>query len=143
MPELNQGGISVDDRGIVSFVNEVDFSKVKRVYMVENHQPGFVRAWHGHEKEAKFVTVVKGSALVAAVKLTSLHDPDKNVQPEKFVLTEHKPSLLYIPPGYANGFKNLDNAKLMFFSTSTLEESQKDDWRYSFDYWDVWKAEQR
>lgn len=66
--------------------------------------------------------------------------------PEKFVLSSEKPSILYIPPGYANGFKTLtEDTILMFFSTSTLEESKGDDIRFDWDYFgcDFWKAEQR
>ena len=46
--KIYQGGISVDDRGSVRFVNEFQFQNVKRFYQVENHKSGFIRAWHGH-----------------------------------------------------------------------------------------------
>ena len=54
-PWLIEGGLAVDDRGIVSFVNDFDFAGVKRFYMVSNHKAGFVRAWHAHKHEAKYV----------------------------------------------------------------------------------------
>ena len=43
-----RGGVAVDDRGEVGFVNDFTFSGVKRFYTVANHSDGFVRAWHGH-----------------------------------------------------------------------------------------------
>ena len=55
MVELINGGIAVDDRGQLSFVNDFDFKDVKRFYMVENHEKGFIRAWHGHKKDVKYV----------------------------------------------------------------------------------------
>lgn len=94
------GGISVDDRGSVRFVNDFDFAKIKRFYQVENHQSGFIRAWHGHLIEKKYVYVAKGSALIGAVNL----DSD---EVSKFILTDKKPSILHIPNRYANGFKTL------------------------------------
>jgi dTDP-4-dehydrorhamnose 3,5-epimerase-like enzyme len=143
-PTLISGGIAVDDRGSVSFVNDFEFSKVKRFYQVANHKQGFVRAWHGHKKEGKFVLVTSGSALVAAVKVDNWDNPSKDLKPEKFVLTANKPSVLFIPAGYANGFMSLTlDAKLMFFSTLTLEESKGDDFRYPARLWNVWEVEER
>jgi dTDP-4-dehydrorhamnose 3,5-epimerase len=60
------------------------------------------------------------------------------------VLSANKPSVLYIPPGYANGFMSLTpDARLMFFSTSTLAESKGDDHRYDPRHWDIWNIEER
>jgi len=66
-PVVIKGGIAVDDRGSLRFVNDFDFAGIRRFYMVENHAAGFVRAWHGHRHEAKFVYVVSGAALITAV----------------------------------------------------------------------------
>jgi len=141
---LIQGGIAVDDRGSVGFVNDFDFRNVKRFYTVENHQQGFVRAWHAHKKEMKYVMVVAGSVLVGTVKIDDWDNPSRESVPEKFVLSDRKPCVLYIPSGYANGFMSLTaDAKIMFFSSSSLEESVGDDFRYSARYWDIWQVEER
>lgn len=142
--KLLKGGLAVDDRGTVSFVNDFDFANVKRFYSVENHNNGFVRAWHGHKKEAKYVSVVKGSALVCAVKINDWDNPSKDSEVKKFVLSEKSPSILFIPAGHANGFMSLTkDAKLVFYSTSSLEESKGDDFRFDARYWDVWQIEER
>jgi dTDP-4-dehydrorhamnose 3,5-epimerase-like enzyme len=117
---------------------------VKRFYMVSNHAAGFVRAWHGHKKEAKYVLVVAGAALVGAVAIDDWQKPAKDAEVQRFVLSEKKPALLYIPAGYANGFMSLTrDARLIFFSTSSLEESQGDDFRYESRYWDIWSVVER
>jgi dTDP-4-dehydrorhamnose 3,5-epimerase len=132
-----KGAVFADDRGFVRFVNEFDFTSVKRFYQVENHSKGFIRAWHAHEKEAKYVYVAKGSALVGAVDL-------KTETVTKTTLSSQMPSVLYIPAGFANGFKTLeDNTILMFFSTSTLEESKGDDIRFAYDKWNIWEDDYR
>ena len=59
-PYVINGGIAVDDRGEITFVNEFNFESVKRFYMVSNHKAGFVRAWHAHKREGKYVTAVAG-----------------------------------------------------------------------------------
>ncbi len=138
-PKIIHGGISIDDRGKVIYCNEFDFkeSGVRRSYSVSNHESGFIRSWHGHINESKYVSVVSGTALIGIVDL-------KTEKISKYILSADKPSILYIPKNYANGFKTLTtNAILTFYSTSTLEESLGDDIRYPYDKWDIWKPDYR
>ena len=129
---LIEGGVAVDDRGQLAFVNTFGFEGVKRFYAVSNHGSGFVRAWHAHRKEAKYVHLARGSAIVGAVKVDDWEKPSRDLKVERFVLSSAKPSVLYIPAGYANGFMSLTaDALLYYFSTATIEESRGDDVRYS------------
>jgi dTDP-4-dehydrorhamnose 3,5-epimerase-like enzyme len=142
--EAVPGGLAVDDRGSLSYVNDFDMSLFTRFYIVKNHSKGFIRAWHGHRFEAKGVMAVQGSALVAGVKVDNWDAPSTTLPQERFVLSSSKPSVLIIPPGYANGFKSLsDDLILMFFSSSTLEESGKDDIRFASKTWNPWDIEER
>jgi dTDP-4-dehydrorhamnose 3,5-epimerase len=138
MTKIINGGLAVDDRGSLRYIN--DFNPVecgiKRFYQVENFGQ-VIRAWHGHKKEGKYVYVVKGSALVGTVNL-------ETEEVQKFVLSASSPKVLYIPPNYANGFITLEEGTiLMFFSTSTLEDSKGDDIRFPFDKWNIWQVENR
>jgi dTDP-4-dehydrorhamnose 3,5-epimerase-like enzyme len=143
-PKLYAGNIGIDDRGEVGFVNEFDFAGVKRFYSVTNHRQGFVRAWHGHKREAKYVTVVQGAALIGAVAVDDWMAPNAAAPVSQYVLSAQKPSVLFIPAGYANGFMSLtEDAKLMFFSTSTLDESKGDDVRFDSRHWNIWDVEER
>lgn len=142
--QLLEGDLAVDDRGEVGFVNDFDMHTVRRFYTVTNHKSGFIRAWHAHKKEAKYVMVVSGAAIVAAVKIDDWEKPSTKLDVQQYVLCAVKPSVLYIPAGYANGFMTLqEGTKLMFFSTSTLEESKGDDYRYDVRYWDPWSVVER
>jgi dTDP-4-dehydrorhamnose 3,5-epimerase-like enzyme len=144
MPHLIQGGLAVDDRGQVVFVNDFDFKGVKRFYSVSNHASNFVRAWHAHKKEAKYVLVTQGAAIIGAVEVDNWDDPSKDTEVHRFVLAAQKPSVLYIPAGYANGFMTLtEDTQLMFFSTSSLEESKGDDFRYEARHWHIWGVTER
>jgi len=139
-PLLLEGGLSVDDRGEVGFVNEFDMNSVRRFYSVCNHRTGLVRAWHGHKKEKKFITVVNGAAIVAAVLIDNWQNPSKDLYIHRYVLSAKKPSVLFIPNGYANGSMTLkEDTKLIVFSSSTLEESEGDDIRFEADYWNPWE----
>ena len=143
-PTLLDGGLATDDRGTVAFVNGFDFAGVKRFYAVTNHRQGFVRAWHAHRREAKYVYVSRGAAIVAAVPIDDWETPSPSQPVFRHVLTASKPQVLFIPAGYANGFMSLtDDAVLMFFSTSTVDESRSDDVRYHARLWNPWEAEER
>ena len=143
-PRLFAGGLAVDDRGSVGFVNDFDFAGVKRFYQVTNHRPRFVRAWHAHRREAKYVAVASGAALIGAVKVDDWQCPSVDGEIHRHVLSADQPSVLYIPAGYANGFMSLtEGATLLFFSTASLEESRGDDVRYDSRLWDIWDVAER
>lgn len=143
-PKIIEGALSVDDRGEVGFVNGFNFAGVKRFYSVRNHRKGFVRAWHAHRKEGKYVGVVAGVAIVGAVPIDNWESPSKDAKVYRFTLSQKKPSVVYIPPGYANGAMTLsDDAVILYFSTASLEETKGDDTRYDARYWDIWNIEER
>lgn len=135
--KILNGGSSIDDRGIVTFINDFHFENVKRFYQVENHSKGYIRAWHGHKKEGKYVYVIQGTALIGVVDMTT-------EKISTYILSDKQIKILYIPPGYYNGFKSLEeNTKIIFFSTSTIEESIDDDYRENFNRWDIWNDNYR
>lgn len=140
---LFNGSSIVDDRGLLSFVNEFDFADkgIRRFYNIENHRSGFCRAWHGHLGETKYLFAEKGVILVGLIPIPEI----KCRTPTKIILSENNPKVLQIPANYFNGIQTLtDGAKLKVYSTSTLEQSIHDDIRLSFDYWpDFWKEKPR
>jgi dTDP-4-dehydrorhamnose 3,5-epimerase-like enzyme len=143
-PELYEGDLAIDDRGVVGFVNGFPLVGVKRFYWVKNHKQGFVRAWHAHRREGKYFTVVCGAALIGAVWIDNWENPSTECKTWKYVLSSERPSVLYVPPGYANGFMSLtQDTELLVFSTSSLEESKDDDVRFPARYWDIWNIEER
>lgn len=137
MAYLVSGDLATDDRGTVRFVNDFDFKNVKRFYQVNNHRKGFIRAWHGHKHEDKYVYIASGSALVGVVNL-------ETEEVEKFILSANKPRILWVPANSANGFMSLEeDTTVLFFSSKTLEESKDDDIRFPYDKWDIWNIEYR
>jgi len=141
-PFLIPGNSSKDIRGEVKFFNNFTFREVKRFYEVK-HTADEPRAFHGHIKEAKYVFVENGEILFCLVKLTDTVNPSKTETVLRYHLSEEDPQILFVPPGYANGFKILvPDTKILFFSTATLADSKNDDFRFPFDYWgtDIWKS---
>jgi dTDP-4-dehydrorhamnose 3,5-epimerase len=143
-------GKSIDSRGVLSFVNEVNFKDVKRVYMVENFSTDTVRAFHGHMVENKYVMVVKGSIILVTAEIhTRIVDPTQTKHlevPTVGTVSDRDFRIVYIPAGNANGFRAIEQGtRVVFFSTSTVEESKNDDFRFPYDYFGkrIWEADNR
>lgn len=124
-PEVIERKLFVDDRGYVyGAFDEMDKAGIKRTYVVENHESNFVRAWHGHRRAATFIHVISGVARVAAVRI------DDHSDVSVWTISSHKPSLVYIPPGFYNGAQNLVvGTRMLVYSTITLDECKEDDYR--------------
>jgi dTDP-4-dehydrorhamnose 3,5-epimerase len=82
--------------------------------------------------------------LIACVRIDDWEKPSPDLPVQRFVLSAKTPAVLFIPAGYANGNMSLTaDAKAIFFSTSSLEESKGDDIRYDARLWDPWQVEER
>ena len=144
VPQYVPGELRTDDRGKLAFVNDFNLTDVKRFYTVSNHKAGFVRAWHAHRREEKFVTALKGEAVIGAVKIDDWDNPSQNTEVHRYVLSSSSPAVIYIPAGYANGSMSLTNDTLLgFFSTASLQQSLDDDVRYEPRHWDIWTVAER
>ena len=78
------------------------------------------------------------------MKIDDWENPSKDLPVSRFVLSEYKASIVYIPPGYASGFMSVTaGAKLLCFSTATLEESREDAVSFDAHYWDAWQTSER
>jgi dTDP-4-dehydrorhamnose 3,5-epimerase-like enzyme len=121
-----QNTLELEERGI----------KIKRVYYIYNYGKGVIRGLHYHKKEWKYFTIVSGAAKFIAI------NPDNPKEKYEFISSARKPTLVIIPPFFANGWISLeDNTILVCGSSSTLEESLKDDKRYDSNTWgDLWKV---
>ena len=143
-PKLISGNRFYDNRGSLRFSNELDFKDIKRFYTVHNYNKNFIRAWHGHLREEKYIGCIKGTFQISAVKLDNIKKPNKKNKVFNFFLNKSNSYFVYIPKGYANGLMSLEeNSELLIFSTLSLEESIKDDYRFEAKYWDPWNIEFR
>lgn len=139
-PQLIQGNIHTDERGILKFMNELDMSVIKRFYTIQNANTDIIRAWQGHKIESKWFFVLKGSFKIGLVKIDDWDNPSLALKPEFYTLQASKHEVLYIPKGYANGFFALEpDAVLMIYSDYLLEDSKDDNFRFDTDLWVNWK----
>jgi dTDP-4-dehydrorhamnose 3,5-epimerase len=143
-PKIIIGNRIFDNRGSVRFNNNLVFKNVKRFYTVHNYEKNFIRAWHGHFKEEKFIGCIKGTFQISAVKIDKKKNPNKKNKVFSFILNQSNSNFIHIPKGFANGSMSLeDNSELLIFSTSTVQESLLDDFRYDYLHWNPWKINQR
>jgi len=139
-PSLITGDSFTDSRGILRFVNDFDFSDVKRFYQIESSYIDIVRAWQGHKAENKYFFVTSGSFLICGVKIDDWENPSKNLPVEKHILSADKSKILMIPAGYSNGIKALEEgSKLIVFSSNTLEGGKDGDYRFEANKWFNWE----
>lgn len=130
-----KGDEFVDERGSVSFVNDFIFDNVKRFYIIKHAQPYTIRAWQAHKNETKFFFALNSEFIIKLIKIDNWENPLQESEIVEYKLSRKDNSILVIPKGYANGFINLEsNSELLVFSSSTLDESLKDDYRFDKDY---------
>lgn len=137
---------SYDDRGDLLYCNEFDLiqNKIKRFYQINNNNINFVRAWHGHKKEEKFLLVLKGAFKICAVKIDNWKNPSLKLPVKEFVINANSPKIVHIPGGFAHGTQNLmSGSLLMVFSTFSLKQTIKDDYRFKSDLWYDWSIKFR
>ena len=140
IPKIIKGNKVFDNRGSLRFSNKLSLKNVKRFYIVHNYDKNLIRAWHGHLLEEKLISCLDGTFQICAVKLDNIKKPNKKNKIYNFYLNSENNNFIHIPKGYANGTKSLEkNSKLLVFSTSTLKQSLKDDYRFASDYWNPWK----
>ena len=137
-PSVIDGGLHVDTRGTLGFVNDFDFQGVERFYTIRAHQPLQPRGWRGHQIEKKWFTVVQGSLLLAVVKPNEWHAPGSDLAVQRFVLSGGKPQVLYVPPGHATCIVDLSgDAILLVFSSGQIADAKSDDYLFPVDTWNA------
>jgi len=144
-PRAVEYPVFADDRGVFApFINGLKeiapgAGVIKRIYYVCNDSKGIIRGFHYHKKEWKFFVIVSGSAKFVVL------NPDKPDEKYQFISSARKNNLIIVPPLHANGWVSLsDNTILVCASTSTTQESLKDDDRFDPYKWgDVWTIKAR
>lgn len=135
-----QGGKYEDARGKLIFFNDFDMKDVRRFYVIEHPDTSIVRAWQGHKKEQKWFYVIKGSFKVVLVRPDNWENPSVELKPAEFILEAQANEVLYIPGNFANGIKALESeSRIIVFSSFTVDESSKDNYRFEQNMWYNWK----
>jgi dTDP-4-dehydrorhamnose 3,5-epimerase-like enzyme len=133
-PNIIEGNCYIDQRGKLFYNNDFDTSSIKRIYMIENINVDFIRAWQGHKIEQRWFSVFQGSFEIQLIAIDDWEKPTINLQRHKFILNTDKLSVLHIPRGYVSSIQALKEASKLLVMADYLLGEIDDEFRYSFDY---------
>ena len=148
-PELIQGGLHTDARGVLRFCNDFDMSAVKRFYTISNSAEQPLRGWIGHKRETKWFFPVRWKTVIEVESFGQDLQDEQDFRSRvlssecrvgidaegakgsyaRFILNANEPKVLKVPPG--NWFKIVQdgNAEVMVFSDCRVGEFENDDFR--------------
>ncbi|QBO57202.1 cupin domain-containing protein [Chryseobacterium salivictor] len=133
-PTVIKGNHHQDERGIIRFNNGFDVLGIKRVYLIENADVGFIRAWQGHQVEQRWFSPVKGVFKIKLIKIDHWDKPSPELPILEFTLYSENLDVLHVPPGFVTSIQaSEDNSRLMVFADYQLGEIQ-DEYRFPKDY---------
>jgi dTDP-4-dehydrorhamnose 3,5-epimerase-like enzyme len=138
LPELLKGAIHVDDRGSLTFNNNLDLKNFQRMYLIKNSESQMFRGWHGHEIESKIFVTISGRIKFGAVRVRDWAQPIATEFVHSAELSASSMDAFYVPGGYANGILSLEpGSEALVLSSSSLSESLKDDYRIDSKFWSL------
>lgn len=133
--QLIQCDIFEDNRGKVVFANDFDMNPIRRLYHIHHLDTDVVRAWQGHKVESKWFHCIKGGFDTKLVSIDDWQAPSKDLEIKSVQLCADNSQVLFIPGGYASGFKAITpNSILMVFSDMDVPSSKADDYRFDKGY---------
>ena len=139
MSKIFIGNKHEDERGIITYNNEFDASKIKRIYTIENHSTDFLRGWQGHQIEQRWFAVMSGSFEISVILLDDFLNPNPNLEVHKFLIKNDVLSYLHIPAGCITAIKSIEqNSKLLVLADYALGELN-DEYRFPIDYFNKLK----
>jgi dTDP-4-dehydrorhamnose 3,5-epimerase len=137
----------VDDRGYLSVLlrnDHPDFTAFGQVYLVGNHAPGTIRAWHKHSVMWDWFVITHGSA-----KFGLVDDRKDSPSYEKrwsVTLAARAPALLSVPPGVFHGWMSLEpDTQLISIADQRYGDPGWDEVRVPHDHFAdfAWRVEYR
>ena len=139
IPQIINGGSHTDHRGTISFVNDFKFKGVNRFYTIHHPDTSTIRAWQGHTQESKYYYPVKGSWIIAWVKM-EFDKPEEEWKAEYVKMDAKDCNLIFLPPGYANGFKALEDDSIIIGFSASGEIEEKEILRWDAGKWLYWSS---
>lgn len=136
-PKLINGNCHSDKRGTLLYNNDFDASLIKRIYIIENESPQFIRGWQGHQIEQRWFSAVSGKFKIQLIKIDNWEKPSINLPALTYLIDSEKLNVLHVPKGYVSSIQSLElNSKLLVMADYLLGEI-KDEYRYDIDYFKI------
>lgn len=136
-PKLIKGDCHSDQRGSLFYNNDFDASMIKRIYVIENHNPEYIRGWQGHKVEQRWFSAITGSFKIHLIEIDNWENPSKNLMPFTFIINMEKLDVLHVPQGYVSSIQTLEEGSKLLVMADYLVEEIEDEYRYEIDYFKV------
>lgn len=133
-PELIKGEKFVDQRGALHVNNKFDASQIKRMYIIENINPEFIRGWQGHKIEQRWFSATRGSFTIRLIRIDNWKNPSKDLAINEFMILSNELNVLHIPAGYVSSIQALEQDSRLLVMADTFLGEIKDEYRYPADY---------
>lgn len=133
---ITVGNLHEDDRGIITYNNDFDASKIKRIYTIENNSIDVIRGWQGHKVEQRWFAAMKGRFKISVIEVDDFENPSKDLSIQQYILDDESLTYLHVPAGCITAIQALEvESKLLVLADYDLGEI-KDEYRYSLDYFE-------
>jgi dTDP-4-dehydrorhamnose 3,5-epimerase len=119
------------------------FQRFGQVYVTTAY-PGIVKAWHAHQRQTDFFTVLSGMAKFVLFDMRKNSSSHGEIQ--EFYLGRDHLALITIPPGVYHGFKCIGDREVMALNcpTEPYNASSPDELRLPHDTAEIpydWSAD--
>ncbi|WP_343539411.1 WxcM-like domain-containing protein [Sphingobacterium thalpophilum] len=132
-----QGGIAIDQRGQIRYVNEFDMTLVKRFYIIKNVDTELIRGWRAHRIEQRWFYVLSGAFSLDLVWIDDWEKPSRQLPVQHLELRSSEMKVLNVPAGYGTAFKAIEpNSELLVYADHGFEHAKFDDYIFPPDYFD-------
>lgn len=136
VPHILKGAKHTDHRGRITYNNDFDLSRVKRIYTIENWNTETIRGWQGHKIERRWFSAIQGSFEIRLIQIDNWENPSRNCKMFIFELKGEELDVVNVPKGYVSSIQALQpNSKLLVMADYFLGEV-KDEYRFDLNYFD-------
>lgn len=133
-PKIIQGGTFVDSRGKLTFNNNFNATKIKRIYTIENKEVDFRRGWQGHKIEQRWFSAIKGAFKIQLIAIDDWDNPSKDLRQFKFEINDAILDVLHAPAGYVNCIQPIEEGSKLLVMADFLLGEVRDEYRFELDY---------
>lgn len=134
IPKIITGNSHTDERGTLFYNNDFDALAIRRIYVIENKNTNFERAWQGHRIEQRWFSVIQGSFKIQLIKIDHWENPTKNLEKLTFVISAEKLDVLHVPKGYVSSIQSLEESSKLLAMADYMLGEIKDEYRFEVDY---------
>ena len=134
IPKIIKGSSHTDQRGNLFYNNNFDLSVIRRIYIIENKNVDFIRAWQGHKIEQRWFTATNGAFKIKLIKIDNRESVSTDLEVTEFNLNAEKLDVLYVPSGYISSIQSLEKDATLLVMSDYLLGEVSDEYRFDADY---------